>query len=172
MEGLAEVSSSAGLYLWLGLVAVTLGLVVWLLALHARVNGMSRHYRLLVRNVDGGNLEQILEKHLSHLLETSVRVDDLTAYCQEMDQMVRRAIQRVGVVRFNPFGDTGGDQSFSIALLDNAGNGVVISSLFSRTGNRIYAKSIQSGQSRHPLTAEEEQAIQQANSAAASPRAR
>ncbi len=162
MEGLTVAFTGSGLYLWLGLLVVVVGLLIWVWALQAQLAGVSRHYRSLTRNVDGGNLEEILEKHLSQLYDVAVRVDDLTAFCQETDQTLRHAIQRVGLVRFNPFDDTGGDQSFAIALLDGAGSGVVISSLFSRSGNRIYAKAIQNGQSKYPLTTEEEQTIQQA----------
>ena len=53
-----------------------------------------------------------------------------------------RAFQRVGLVRFNPFEDTGGNQSFALALLDAEGNGWVLSSLHARTGTRVYAKPI------------------------------
>src|SRR3989344_2717001 len=72
-------------------------------------------------------------------------------------------IQRAGVVRFNPFVETGGNLSFAIALLDGKNNGIVISSLHSREGTRVYAKSIQHGESQRRLTEEEEQAIKQAN---------
>ncbi len=72
-------------------------------------------------------------------------------------------VQRVGLVRFNPFQDVGGDQSFSLALLDGDGNGVVISSLHSRAVTRTYAKPIIGGKSlRHDLSQEEERAIAQA----------
>jgi hypothetical protein len=66
----------------------------------------------------------------------------------------------VGLVRFNPFQDIGGDQSFSLALLDGKNDGVTLSSLYSREGVRIYCKSIQQGQSpQYPLSKEEEQAV-------------
>ena len=63
-------------------------------------------------------------------------------------------------MRFNPFSDTGGDQSFSIALLDGAGDGLVISSLFGRSETRVFAKPVQGGQSKYTLTDEEQEAIQ------------
>ena len=64
----------------------------------------------------------------------------------------RRAIQRVGLVRFNPFEDTGGNQSFALALTDATGNGFVVSSLHSRTGTRVYAKAITGGRSDGALS--------------------
>ena len=57
----------------------------------------------------------------------------------------RRAFQRVGLVRYNPFEETGGNQSFALALLDAAGDGWVLSSLHARSGTRVYAKAIKGG---------------------------
>ena len=61
-----------------------------------------------------------------------------------------------------PFGDTGGDQSFALALLDEHDDGIVLSSIFSRTESRLYAKPVKSGKSKYTLSAEEEKAIIQA----------
>jgi hypothetical protein len=74
------------------------------------------------------------------------------------------AVQRVGLVRFNPFEDTGGDQSFALALLDADGDGVVLSSLHTRTATRFYAKPVKAGRTTHALTTEERQALDQAMS--------
>jgi hypothetical protein len=71
-------------------------------------------------------------------------------------------VQHVGLVRYNPFQDTGGDQSFALALLDKQGDGVVISSLHSRTMTRFYAKPIKAGIAVVSLSEEEVKAVQQA----------
>jgi hypothetical protein len=76
-----------------------------------------------------------------------------------MEAAGRRAIQRIGLVRFNPFEDTGGNQSFALALTDAAGNGFVVSSLHTRTGTRVYAKAIADGRSDGALSAEETEAL-------------
>ena len=74
-----------------------------------------------------------------------------------------RFIQKVGIVRFNPYNDMGGDQSFALAVLDGLRNGVVISSLCSRSGTRIYAKTVMNGDGLdHPLSQEEQEAINKA----------
>jgi uncharacterized protein DUF4446 len=72
----------------------------------------------------------------------------------------RRAIQRVGLVRFNPFEETGGNQSFAFALLDARGDGFVVSSLHARTGTRVYAKALAEGQADAALSTEEAQAVE------------
>jgi hypothetical protein len=71
-------------------------------------------------------------------------------------------LRKVGVVRFNPFQDSGGDQSFAIALLDQGGTGLIISSLHGRTETRIFAKQVTDGRSKHALSDEEQQAIREA----------
>ena len=79
-----------------------------------------------------------------------------------MEAAGRRAIQRVGLVRFNPFEDTGGNQSFALALTDVAGTGFIVSSLHSRTGTRVYAKAVSGGRSDGALSEEETEALRQA----------
>ena len=71
-------------------------------------------------------------------------------------------MQKVGVVRFNPFDDGGGNFSFSLALLDGHDNGVIITSMYGRQQNRIYTKKISQGASETALTEEEQQAMQEA----------
>lgn len=79
-----------------------------------------------------------------------------------LEELSRKTIQKVGIVRFNPFNGMGGDQSFAIALLDDRNTGFVISSLFVGEGNRVYAKALKNGKSDHALSAEEKQAIEKA----------
>jgi hypothetical protein len=74
----------------------------------------------------------------------------------------RGAIQRVGVVRYNPFQDTGSNQSFVVAMLDGAGDGFVLSSLHSRQQTRVFLKSVAGGKADGALSEEEAEAIRRA----------
>ena len=74
------------------------------------------------------------------------------------------SVRKVGIVRFNPFSEVGGDQSFSIALLDGNNDGIVITSLYTREGNRVYGKPIKNGQSQYSLSQEEIKAIESVKS--------
>ena len=76
-----------------------------------------------------------------------------------MEQRTRGSLQHIGLVRFNPFEDTGSDQSFAIALLDDRKDGIVISSLHGRANTRVFAKPVENGTSRHALSNEEANAI-------------
>jgi hypothetical protein len=79
-----------------------------------------------------------------------------------LEARTRGAVQRVGLVRFNPFSDTGGNQSFALALLDGDANGVVLSSLHSRAATRVYVKQVQGGRVEAGLSHEEAEALRQA----------
>jgi hypothetical protein len=74
----------------------------------------------------------------------------------------QRAMKRVGIVRFNPFEDTGGNQSFAVALLDGQSNGLVVSSLHSRQQTRVYLKAIRAGTAESALSDEEAEALRRA----------
>ena len=74
----------------------------------------------------------------------------------------KKAVTKVGMVRFNPFGEIGGDQSFSLAFLDGEDSGVVITSHYGKDVQRIYAKPIKEGKSEYSLSTEEKEAIAQA----------
>ncbi len=105
----------------------------------------------------------------AYLSQQEARVEALvrTAMTQEerlagMETRGGRAIQHVGVVRYNPFDDTGSNQSFALALVDADGNGVVLSSLHSRQQTRVYLKEVIGGQSEAQLSGEETEALRRA----------
>ncbi|MDA1337373.1 MAG: DUF4446 family protein [bacterium] len=84
--------------------------------------------------------------------------NDLTALTKQQEQ----SVSKVGVVRFNPFEGIGGDQSFSVALLNSENSGVVFTSHYGKDMQRVYAKEVKKGKSTYPLSAEEEKIILQA----------
>lgn len=104
----------------------------------------------------------MLDAHLDKVYAVARELDELQARAAVQEAVGRRSIQRVGLVRFNPFEDTGGNQSFAVALLDGAGAGIVVSSLHSRTGTRVYAKAIVDGRSDGALSEEESEALRRA----------
>lgn len=79
-----------------------------------------------------------------------------------MAEQLARCVQRVGMVRYDAFQGSGGKLSFSVALLDARGNGVVLSVLHGRDGSYAYAKALRDGRPSHPLSQEEQQAVAQA----------
>lgn len=127
--------------------------VIW------RTGRIAKSYRTLTRGMQDKNLEELLNAHLSRVKLALERVDDVELTCKKLQLMAEKSIQKVGVVRFNAFQDTGSDLSFAVALLDSRGDGVVISTIFGRDESRTYAKPIQRGASSYNLSAEELQAV-------------
>ena len=105
-----------------------------------------------------GALQEIVQR----LLAAEERLGALEPRVDVLEKIGSIAVQKVGFLRFNPFEHTGGDQSFAVALLDRENHGIVLSSLYTREGVRIYAKEIQSGVSRHALSDEEKTVLAQA----------
>lgn len=151
-------------YLWAALVALVLVLALWVITLQVRVNRMIAHYTRLFSGTRFGTFEDAMDRYVGRLEETVQRVTALDELSVSVQQQLLGTIQNVGIVRFNPFSDTGSDQSFAVALLDGHGTGIIFSSLFSRTSTRMFAKAIVEGKSLYPLTDEERQAIGQAMS--------
>ncbi len=94
--------------------------------------------------------------------ELEEKIKGAISRIENLESLCEISIQKIGIVRFNPFSDMGGNQSFVIALLDNKNNGVLICSLFVKDGNRVYAKSVKEGKSDHQLSSEEKGAIERA----------
>ena len=151
-------SSSAGsiAVVTLVLALLALGGIVFLLARQQRLLGQYQH---LMTGTSGGNLEDLLNDHVAQVRDTAIRVEEVQELAHRLEKSGYLSFQHLGVVRFNPFHDTGGDQSFAIALVDGHGNGVVLSSLHARDVTRVYAKPLQKWESTYSLTDEEKQAI-------------
>jgi hypothetical protein len=134
-------------------------LLIGFLVQSARLGRAVRTYRELVRDQDGGTLHDRLVGSAEQAVHAAERMSEIEAMHAMLDRRTRRSLQHIGLVRFNPFDDTGSDQSFAIALLDDQRDGVVVSSLHGRTNTRVFAKPVADGSSPHTLSDEESQAI-------------
>jgi len=121
--------------------------------------------KLLLEGKKTKNLEDVILNQIQKSKKQEADILDLFSKLKKLEETAEKTFQKIGIVRFNPFNDMGGNQSFVIALLDNKDNGFVISSLFIKEGNRVYAKSIKNGQSDYPLSEEEKEALERAISA-------
>lgn len=151
-----------------GLVVLVLASLLWLAVLQRSSSRLRVRLRALGSSERG--LDEVLDEMQKRLDRADERLDATARLQQDLEALLRRGtVRNVAVVRFNPFPDAGGDQSFALALLDSEGSGVVVSSLHARTDTRIFAKPVSAGRSRYPLSQEEQDAIRQA--LASAPRA-
>ena len=138
------------------LTIVNLLILIWLFLKFTTFRKTQK--QLMSGEGEGANLEEIVLKQKKQISSLTKNLKELGKLLEEIVENNKINIQKAGVVRFNPFADTGGNMSFTIALLDGRDNGILISSLHSREGTRIYAKAIENGQG-HNLTDEEKEAI-------------
>ncbi len=137
-------------------------LLVAVIALAVRTRRLAARLAGLTRGSEGQSLEAVLDAHLDKVFAVSRELDELAARMAVLEGAQRRSFQRVGLVRYNPFEETGGNQSFALALLDARGNGWILSSLHARSGTRVYAKAINAGGAETGLSEEEAEALKQA----------
>ena len=127
-----------------------------------RVRQLGRRLQSLTRGGDESSLEDVLGSHLDRVRQVVHDVESVSARTSSVERDLLGAFSRVGLVRFNPFEDTGGNQSFALAMLDGNGDGFVVSSLHARAGTRLYAKAVSAGTSDSALSDEEGEALRQA----------
>lgn len=137
------------------LLAVTVILVIFSITLSVRISR-------LTRGGDGRSLEGTIKAlgDRTSALESYARKNQNTM--QHMEMRLARAVQGVASLRFDPFQQQGGQQSFTTALLNEHGDGVIISGIHSRDQVRVYAKPIKQFASEHDLSEEEKTAIKNA----------
>ena len=155
-----DATSSGFVTAVLAIAVVVLIVIVALLWRH--VTALERRLASLTSAGDGRSLESTLHATLDKVAALSTGVEQLRSRATLMEAVQKKAIQRSGLVRYNPFEDTGGNQSFAVALLDDHGDGVVVSSLHARQNTRVYAKAISGGRSEAALSDEEAEALRMA----------
>jgi hypothetical protein len=138
---------------------VLLGLVIWILLLTLGVGWILNYFRRLSKGVERENLLKVLEGVLTKQDGVAKSLTEVQGRILEFESKGQLHIQKVGVVRFNPFKEMGGDHSFSLALLDGKDNGFVVTGLHTRERTRVYLKSIKKGKSDLELSNEEKKAL-------------
>jgi len=128
-----------------------------------QMNSFKRLKKTFFAGHAGVDLEDVILKHDHELVATKEELLVLQNHLAELKENFQFVVQKIGIVRFNPFSDGGGNFSFTLALLDAQNNGVVLTSMHGREQNRIYAKQIFGNKSDAPLTEEEAEAIKIAN---------
>lgn len=147
--------------LWLFVGEVVLaGMVIFLLIRQGRIK---TDLSVFFTGKDAKNLENVLTDQLTEVRELDREIQELFEISNQLRELCLKSLHKTSVIRFNPFKEVGGNQSFSVVLLDGKNSGVIISSLHTREGTRVYAKPVLLGDANgFPLTEEEKQAIEQA----------
>lgn len=135
--------------------------IIWLGGLTWYFYTMRQNYRIFTKGSSKKTLDGVLNEVIKEIHHGKEDIAQLADRCATIEQKERFHIQKIGLLRFNPFKDTGGDQSFVLALVDAQNTGVIITALYSRSGTRWYAKNITEGKgAEHELSDEEKKALQ------------
>lgn len=146
-------------WVWL----LTLAVFVWLGVLTFLLWQQNNFLRSLFPKSGERDIRRKFEEILRQTLDFKEDLKGLKDYLAKVEDLGLHHIQRVELIRFNPYDDTGGDQSFALALLDEQGSGIVLTSLHARSGTRVFAKSVINGKAdKHQLSSEEEVVIRKA----------
>ena len=134
-------------------------LAIWLIAVSAVLYKIFALFNKLSRGVEVTDLKKTLEKILSEEAKNESDIRLLEKRAQSIETNGLSHVQKVGLIRFNPFKELGGDHSFSLAILNGQDSGVVITGLHTRERTRVYMKDIKNGKSQSDLSAEEKKAV-------------
>lgn len=138
-------------------------LVIWLVTLSFLIFRAIRHYNRLSQGISHSTLKEVLEKVLKDVNNSQKRIEEIDKKEEKAEKEGLGHIQRVGLLRFNPFDDVGSDQSFILALLNGENDGIILTALHSRTGTRWYGKTVKDGKGvEHELSNEEQEALRKA----------
>ncbi|MCK5412810.1 MAG: DUF4446 family protein [Candidatus Pacebacteria bacterium] len=140
-------------------IAILIFLFAWNTYLSLSLKNIKKKTRSFFTGKQSKDLEEVIYNQIKNSNKINENIDKIYKENEEIRENIKKCIQKVGVVRFNPFGDVGGNQSFAIALLDNSLSGVIILSLYSRDGVKVYSKQIIEGKSEYKLSEEEEKAL-------------
>lgn len=137
-----------------GILFVAVGVILWF------VFGLRRKINIIFGGAEIKDGE-FQKDFIRRLIKTEAKLEEMEPRINLLEKISKISVQKVGLLRFNPFQDIGGDNSFVIVFLDRENNGVVFSSLYSRDGVRVYAKNVENGKSKYQLSGEEDRLLQE-----------
>lgn len=137
---------------------------IWLIFISWILYKMRKHYQSLITRSKKQSIDQILEQLLLNDEKFSTEFNKLVKNVKDVTEQAKIPLQKIGMVRFNPFERAGGEQSFVIALLNNHNNGLVINFIYTREGLRTYIKRVLRGKGeKYELSEEEQEAIKKSS---------
>ena len=137
--------------------------IILLILNHLKLTKLKNEYSEFMKKLGNGkNIDENLKVYMDRVQKVEDLNKEIIQYCERLDKTVDTCIQKIGIVRYNAFKDVGSNLSFTLALLDNNNNGVVLNGIYSRDNSNIYAKPIKDGKSEYILSDEEKDAIEKA----------
>jgi len=162
MEWVVDIFEQYSGPLVVGSLALNLLTIIFLIINTGISSSLKEKYRKLVRGADGKQIESILFEHMDKIEEVHQRLNQVESQVDVFNNRLSFCIQRMGIIRYNAFDNTGSDLSYSIALLDENNDGIILTGIYGRVETVSYAKPIKNGVSNYSLSVEELQALERA----------
>ena len=161
MQGILDFLKTDSYLMILSIITIIL-FIGFLAVLISNIKLKDRYKKFMKKIGNGKNIEEDLERFMNKVDRVEEQNTQIISFCQNLDEDIAKCIQKVGIVRYSAFKDTGSDLSFAAALLDEKNNGIVFNGIYSREISNIYAKPVENGNSKYTLSDEEVEAIEKA----------
>ena len=161
MQGILDFLKTDSYLMILSIITIIL-FIGFLAVLIGNIKLKDRYKKFMKKIGNGKNIEEDLERFMNKVDRVEEQNTQIISFCQNLDEDIAKCIQKVGIVRYSAFKDTGSDLSFAAALLDEKNNGIVFNGIYSREISNIYAKPVENGNSKYTLSDEEVEAIEKA----------
>lgn len=143
----------------ISIIALLVISLIWNIILTIKMSSLNRRYKKFMRGSTGKNFETMLLEQVETVSGAVDRVNLMNQEMLELKNQVDRCIQKINIIRYNAFSDTGSDLSFSVALLDSFNDGFLLTGIYGRNESITYAKPVEKGLSKYPLSVEEEMVL-------------
>lgn len=142
-------------YVIIGMIVIILLLFIMVMVLFKAIGRVETRYRRLMKGTNNSNLEEILLEKLKSIESATEVSEKALKECERLEVKMGECIQKVAIMRYKAFENVGSDLSFSIAMLDDNNDGLILTGIYGRQESTTYAKPIDKGISRYDLSEEE-----------------
>ncbi|MEG2251345.1 MAG: DUF4446 family protein [Bacilli bacterium] len=149
-------------FLCLGLITISAFLILITLILLIKTSKLKRQYKSMFKGSSKKNIEKSIFEYYEKIDGFEEKFQVFYKDFNSLNSKIEKSIQKVGIKRYKAFEDIGSDLSYSIALLDNNDDGIILTGIFGRNETTTYAKPIDKGISRYELSEEEKEVLDNA----------
>ncbi|MDF2720759.1 MAG: hypothetical protein K0Q59_434 [Paenibacillus sp.] len=160
-EWMDSLQPSTIFFALLGITLIVVVLFIMMIVLSVKLSRLRRNYAKMIEGTEPKNLEQLIIDQKQALNRCTSQLNQHQQQLEGVESAIQQMSGKVGVIRYNAFGERGSDLSFSVAIMSEKQDGVVLTGIHNRDETYVYAKPITGGQSEYRLTPEEKEAISQ-----------
>ena len=151
MEEIMQLLKSDSIILVYAILGILLA--IGFVILFVRTANLNKRYKAFMKKLGNGkDIQEDLENYMYRVEKIEKQNAEILSFCQNLEQDVAGCIQKIGIVRYSAFKDTGSDLSFALAMLDEENTGVVLNGIYSIDMSNIYAKPVEKGKSKYTIS--------------------